>query len=138
MSTPALAAAVSYAVAAVIALGFGTVYLTRDEFMPYHRAAAGVPWHAIEPRMRALLLALMRLGGAGLAATGVALFALLLPFREGQVWAGWALPLVGLTSALPTFLVTLVVRRRTGASTPVAASGGAVALIVVGFLLSRL
>jgi hypothetical protein len=92
-----------YSVVAVFCVASGILYLARTRFMPYHEAAAGVPWTQLDPHMQALLLGLLRVAGGELLAGGLALAVLLLvPFRAGETWPLWALPLMGLAVVLPT------------------------------------
>ena len=44
---------------------FAAAYLKRSDFMPYHGQAVGLPWKEVEPRMQLLLIALIRVVGAG-------------------------------------------------------------------------
>jgi hypothetical protein len=126
-----------YGLVALLAVAFGLVYLTRSEFMPYHGDAVGMPWAELDPRLQTLLLALLRLAGGGFLAAGIALgILLLIPFRRGDPWVRWALPLVGLASALPTLLAVLLVQNRTPARPPIVFALLAVALIVIGAALS--
>lgn len=65
-----------YLLAFFIVSLFAAAYLKRSDFMPYHGQAVGVPWAEIEPRMQVLLMALIRVVGAGwiaLAGAGVML-----------------------------------------------------------------
>jgi hypothetical protein len=75
-------------------------YLTAKKFMHYHRAALGRSWSDLDSRLQALLLAMMKgIGGYGLTITLAQLIALLIPFRHGEAWALWAVPIVGLVHA---------------------------------------
>ena len=69
-----------YLLAFFIVSLFAAAYLKRSDFMPYHGQAVGVPWAEIEPRMQVLLMALIRVVGAGwiaLAGAGVMLACLI-------------------------------------------------------------
>ena len=137
MSTTLLAASVCYALAALVSLVFGAVYLVRSQFMPYHEEAIGLPWQQLDQRMQTLLLALMRVAGGGLLTAGMSMAILLLiPFRAGESWARYALPAIGLVGGLPALYATILVRSRTHAHAPVAASATGIALVIAGFILS--
>ena len=137
MDTPDVAALVCYGLVTLCSLAFGALYLVRSSFMPYHRAAVGKPWHELDPRLQALLLGLMRVAGGGLLTGGIALAILLLiPFREGEAWSRWAVPLIGFLLVLPTLYATVYIRLRTGARTPVWVSLAGVALVALGAVLS--
>ncbi|MFN6354193.1 MAG: hypothetical protein ACK40D_15110 [Cyanobacteriota bacterium] len=136
-ASPMAVAALCYGLASLLTMGFGLVYLTRRQFLPYHQQALGIPWRSLDPALQALLLGLMRTAGGGCLATGVAIACLLLiPFRAGASWVLTAIPAIGLLIALPALQATLLIRRRTGAHTPVAAAAAGVALLVAGALAS--
>ena len=139
MDTADTAALVCYGTVALTSVGFGTVYLVRSSFMPYHREAVGMPWQELDPRLRALLLGLLRVAGGGLVASGLALAILLaLPFRDGAAWSRWALAPIGAAATLPSLYATVSIRLRTGARTPVWVSVAGVALVALGALLSAI
>lgn len=52
MSTGQVAAFICYALAALLSLVFGAIYLVRSQFMPYHEEAVGIPWQQLDPRSR--------------------------------------------------------------------------------------
>jgi hypothetical protein len=133
------AAFACYALFSLCAIAMGIAYLSRSRFMPYHEEALGRPWQELDPRLQALLLALMRAAGGGLVVGGVGTAILLLiPFRAGDGWSLWAIPLIGLLTVLPTLRATILVRSRTGAHAPVWASLAGIGLIALGLILSLL
>jgi hypothetical protein len=137
VDTPDTAAFVCYGIVALASVVFGLLYLVRSSFMPYHQEAVGKPWQELDPRLRALLLGLLRVVGGGQVACGLSMAILLaFPFRDGESWSRWALPLIGLAATLPTLYATVSIRRKTGAHTPVWISVAGVALIGFGAVLS--
>ena len=128
---------ICYLIAAVGSIGFGMVYLARSTFMPYHRDALSTPWEKLEKPYQALFLALIKVAGGGFLVSGLSVvFMALFPFRAGDVWARFAIPIIGLSMALPALYATIHVRRQTPANPPVAASVIIVALLLIGFALS--
>jgi hypothetical protein len=118
-------------------MAFGVLYLTRSRFMPYHSDALQLSWDELDSQLQALLLALMRGVGGGWLAVGLSVaFLLLFPFRAGETWARYAIPLVGLAAALPSLYAGLYVRSRTSASPPVNLVVVAIVLLIVGFFVS--
>jgi len=116
---------------------FGLVYLFRSEFMPYHAQAVGMKWDTVTPPFRVLILALMRTTGGAWLATAFAIYSLLcVPFRQGERWARWAIPAVGLVVALSSLYVTLIVKLNTPASPPWPAAALGALMLVIGLLLS--
>ena len=137
MTTTYLIAFVCYGLSALISMLFGAIYLVRSRFMPYHQEALGKSWQQLDQNLQALLLGLMRTAGGGLLATGVSVAILLLiPFRVGESWSRYSIPVIGLLCAIPALYATILIRSRTQARTPVVASSIGVGLIMIGFILS--
>ena len=137
MISTEFAATLCYALAVLVAMAFGVVYLTRSRFMPYHGDALQRSWDELDPQLQVLLLALMRaVGGGWLAVSLGVAFLLVFPFRAGETWARYAIPVVGLAAALPTLYSALYVKSRTPASPPVNLVVGAILLLIVGFVAS--
>lgn len=140
MSAWAWAGAGCYVAAFAIVLAFALAYLTRRRFMPYHRAAADQSWDSLSPRLRLLLLALMRaLGAAWLAcvAGGALLLNEWVLTRPG--FAALALLQAYCLLAFgPQIAIAAGLRRATGARTPVAAAAAALVLSLLGFALCAL
>ena len=139
MSTSMKVAMVSYSMAVVLLAVFGLVYLFRPEFMPYHADAVAREWSAVEEPFQVLFLALMRVAGGGWLAAAAAIGILLIhPFRQGQKWVRWAIPVIGLTVSLPALYATAYVRRYTPAEPPWVAALAGILLLLVGFTASLL
>src|SRR5512134_3717360 len=115
MSTRMQASFWTYLTATLLLAAFGGVYLLRPQFMPYHAAAVGLAWEEVPPAFQVLILALMKSLGGAMLATALALVAMLwVPFRKGERWVRYAIPVVSLLYSIPALYVTLFVR----ASTP--------------------
>ncbi|OBU69793.1 hypothetical protein A9K58_03745 [Stenotrophomonas maltophilia] len=131
----------SYLLAFFVVALFATAYLKRSEFMPYHGEAVGLAWAGIQPRMQVLLMALIKVVGAGwIALAGAGVMLALLIFLGGHFALPQLIAFQGfcLLATLPPVAVAAGVRRRTGARTPVSAGAVVVALCCIGFLLSLL
>ncbi len=121
-------------------LGFtmiGLIYLFRSEFMPYHAVAVGRSWAEVESPFQILILALIRaFGGTNLSTAlgmGILLF---IPFRQGFLWARWAIPSIGYATQLPSLFVTLSVTLNTPATPPWIFVVLGMVLLLVGLILS--
>lgn len=115
----------------------GLVYLGRKEFMPYHAIAIGKPWSELDAPTRELFLASMKIIGSAWLTLAVALGILLRHgFLNGQRWAVFGVPLVGLMVALPTLLAVLRVKAKTPASPPWPPLAVVSLLFATGLLLS--
>lgn len=60
-----------FAIAGIVHVIFGVIYITADEFMSYHSQALMVPWSSIDSNYQTLLLALLKLAGAGGLIAGI-------------------------------------------------------------------
>jgi hypothetical protein len=128
---------ICYFLSAAAAFIFGIMYLTRFDFMPYHREALGKDWGELDNRLQTLIVALMRAVGGGLLGASLAMMIMLfIPFRSGELWAFYTIPAIGLITYLPSLYATMIVRLRTGASSPVIMIATGSALLVVGFAIS--
>ncbi|MFN2221527.1 MAG: hypothetical protein PVH65_15000 [Chloroflexota bacterium] len=137
MTATQTAAFICYLISALIAFSFSFIYLTRREFMPYHKDAIQREWHEIDREYQVLILALMRAAGGGWLAVGVGMvFILGFPFRSQATWAIVALPLLGLSAAGATLYATLYVKNNTEAAPPVLLVVVTVMLLAAGFVLS--
>lgn len=116
---------------------FGIVYLSRSKFMPYHAVAVGKEWDDLGSGFQVLVFAGLKIIGSGAAATALGLgFLLLIPFSRAELWAQWAVPLIGLVASVPSLYVTLLVKARTPAAPPCLLAMSIVGLFVLGLLLS--
>jgi len=85
---------------ALIAIGLR--YVCSSQIMPYHLQVIGRSWNELDRNLQMMLLGLLRLGGIGQLATGIALGILvIIPFRRGQRWAYWAIPVIGFINGAP-------------------------------------
>jgi hypothetical protein len=124
-------------VAILIVAAFGVTYLFRTEFMPYHAVALGTAWSALNASTQVLILALMKaVGGACLAVVAYGLFVLLVPFRQGALWALWALPVGGLLIASGALYAMALVALNTPANPPWIAPAIGALLVLIALALS--
>lgn len=125
-----------YGLVAVVSLGFAILYGTRREFLVFHERAVGATWSQLGAGERELILAFLRLGASGFLAVGVTIASLtLIPFRRGDAWSRWAIPIVGLSFWIPLFVTTVVISRNTPAEAP---WPGTLAVVVVLIVASGL
>ena len=137
MSTTFLISLISYSCVALVLIIFGLIYLIKNQFMPYHSRAIGLPWSDLEENMQVLIIALMRAAGGGFLATGLAMLILLIiPWRAGDTWSLYAIPAISLCISLGTLYATLLVKTRTPGTPPVILSFIALVLTIIGFIFS--
>jgi hypothetical protein len=116
---------------------FAVTYNLQTEFMPYHAIAVGMPWGDVAAPFQVLILALMRAaGGAGLAVVVLELFLLLFPFRQGAIWARWAIPAGGLVISFGALYAMVDVSLNTPATPPWIAPVVGALLLIAGLVLS--
>jgi hypothetical protein len=107
--------------------------------MPHHAVAIGMSWEAVSAPLQVLILGLMRaVGVACLAVSALAFFILLVPFRQGAVWARWALPAGGLLLAVGSLYPMVFLALNTPARPLWVGPAAGAALILSGLVLSVL
>lgn len=105
--------------------------------MPYHAVAIGHAWKDLDQPIQIMFLASMKIIGSAWLAFSLALIIMLRHgFREGQLWAVFGVPAVGLMLSLPTLLAVLRVKAKTPASPPWQPLAAAVLLFLAGLALS--
>jgi len=115
----------------------GIIYIFRTEFMPYHAVAVGRNWAEVDSAFQILLLALIRAFGGASFSTALAMgIILFIPFKQGILWARWAIPIIGYATELPSLFVTLTVTLNTPATPPWKFVLLAMVLLLVGLILS--
>lgn len=108
-----------YAAATISTLLFGLVYATRKQIMPYHLKALETTWDAIDTKYQFMLRVLLNGGGFfGLSSGMFMLILLWIPFRAGQLWAGYTIGAVGLVGALPLGFIVYQVKTKTKGDPP--------------------
>jgi hypothetical protein len=115
----------------------GLQYVTTRRFMPYHADAWGVAWEALPANYQGFLLGVIKGMGAGSIGVTLALIIMLLvPFRRGEVWALWAVPMVGATFTALTAYAAYTIDVRTPGSPPWRLTCALTALYLAGAPLS--
>ena len=128
------AALAIYLVIGAIDIVLGVRYFSSKEFMSYHSQAVGTPWQEVELGVQTLILALMKVAGAGWFVLGFFTIILaLVAFITASAAVRWTLPMGTLIFYLASFAATWGVYQETGAPTPWGQS-----LAMIGFALLAL
>ena len=128
------AALAIYLVIGAIDIVLGVRYFSSKEFMSYHSQAVGAPWQDVELGVQTLILALMKVAGAGWFILGFFTIILALAvFKTGSSVVRWTLPIGTVIFYLASFAATWGVYQETGAPTPWGQS-----LVMIGFALLAL
>lgn len=115
----------------------GLLYVATSRFMPYHADALGTTWEALPPNYQGFLIGVIKAMGAGSIGVTMALIILLLiPFRRGDTWARWAVPLIGAVFTTLTAYAAFTIDTRTPASPPWRQTIALTMLYVAGALIS--
>jgi len=108
-----------YGLATLATILIGLLYASRRQIMPYHVKALDTPWEDIDPKYQFLLKALLNGGGYyGLSVGLFMLVLLLIPFRNGEDWAGYAIGLIGLVGTFPLGYIVYTVKKNTAGNPP--------------------
>ena len=123
-----------FMLATIATILIGLLYATRRTIMPYHLDALETSWDEIDAKYKFLLKALLNGGGFfGLANGLFMLVLLLIPFRQGEVWAGYAVGLIGLIGYLPLGLIVHQVKKNTAGNPPLS-----IMIVMNGLLIAGL
>jgi hypothetical protein len=115
----------------------GLIYVTASRFMPYHGDALGATWESLPAHYQGFVLGVIRAMGAGSIGVALAVSIMLaIPFRRGDPWARWAVPVVGGAFTLLTAYAAYTIDVRTPASTPWRQTLGLTALYITGAVVS--
>jgi hypothetical protein len=122
-----------YLLTAIASLLIGLLYASRSQIMPYHLDALETSWEGLEPSYQVLLKALLNGGGFyGIANSLFMLILLIIPFRKGEVWAGYTIGLIGLVGALPLTYIVYTVKTNTAGNPPLSVMIILVLLMIAG------
>ncbi len=128
------AALAIYFVIGAIDMILGARYFFSREFMFYHSQAVGAPWQEVDLGVQTLILALMKVAGAGWFVLGsFTIILVLAAFKTGSAVARWTIPMGTLIFYFASFAATWGVYQVTGAPTPWGPS-----LAMIGFVLLAL
>ena len=107
--------------------------------MPYQAAVLGKSWPELEPRLQAVILAMLRVVGGGFIGLALAIAWLSFALLEGVLWAPWAILTIAAVMLAPALYSTLALRRvEATAHTPVAPTVVAIAPIAVATIVALL
>ena len=137
MNTTMKIAFVCYLLVALASVAGGLLYFFASEIMPYHQEVIGMDWEKVDPRFQKMFLAF--LNGSGLSGfiQGVALIILIfIPFRKGETWARWAIPVLILPGSIYLQYITLHLKSTMQASTPWQLPAIMLLLTIVAIILS--
>ena len=103
--------------------------------MPYHLQALETTWDAIDTKYQFMLKMLLNGGGFYGLSSGIFMLILLwIPFRDGQLWAGYTIGLVGLVGTLPLGYIVYQVKTKTNGNPPLWIMIIVNLLLIVGLL----
>jgi hypothetical protein len=137
MNRPDIVALVAHGIPTVGLFLQGLLYVTTSRFMPYHGEALASTWEALAPNYQGFLLGVIKAMGAGSIGVTLALFIMLMvPFRRGDRWVRWAVPMVGVVFTALTAYAAFTIDARTPASPPWRQTLAMTALYLVGGAIS--
>ena len=112
-------ALVLFAIVGTSHIVFGVVYVTADQFMPYHAQALSTDWNELDTNYQALILALINLAGAGGLVSGIVNLALVVQlFKQASSKLVWLLPLTAIIFQLTANYVVYSVYTNTPGEPP--------------------
>jgi hypothetical protein len=137
MNTTMKIAFICYLLVALSYVLFGLVYLFSSEIMPYHQEVIGMDWEKVDPRFQKMFLSFLHVMGLLLLSVGYTIIILILmPFRKGEAWTRWLIPLIILPSSIYLQYMTLHLKSTMQASTPWHVNAIGLLLIIAAIILS--
>lgn len=126
---------VLYGLGTIATILIGLLYALRSELMPYHLKALETTWEDMDSNYQTLLKGFLNGGGCYGLANGLFMLALLLiPFRNGELWAGYVIGLVGLIGTLPLGYIVYTIKKNTAGNPPFSIMVVVNFLIIAGFI----
>ena len=126
-----------YLVVILLGIAFGINYLACPTVMPYHHQAIGIDWEDLGPGLQVMLKNFVNFAGAGFITGSLScLIMLLIPFRRGEQWAKWAIPLLLIVFNVFCLYVSATVAAETGASTPWPLSIVTIIVLLAAYIVS--
>jgi hypothetical protein len=114
----------------------GTVYSLAGEYMPYHATAMGMQWSELDAGQQWLLVGFLKLGGAGMLTSGLAITVMVASsFRKSVAPYRLLLPLVTVGYLSMMVYATYIVYARTPGDPPLFLPSLALAFSIVGSLM---
>ena len=118
----------------LIVLGF--IYLSAEQFMPYHSQAVAADWADLEPGFRGLILGLIKGLGAGALIAGAAtIFMAVASLNKGPRPFLFLMPLVAIGYSTLLGYVTYTVQTSTPANPPLLLNATAIAAAILASVL---
>lgn len=126
-----------YLFAIIILFLFGVVYLTSNEFMPYHAEILNSSWQQIDQNIKFLYLVFLKGSGAAMLALSIMMaIVLFVPYRLKKQWSNWAIGITGLLFSLPVLYIVVLIKLETDASPPIVLASLLNLFFIIGFLLT--
>jgi hypothetical protein len=126
-----------YTLGILIVASVAVVYLFTPQLLPYQEAAIGASWSELNEGLQVQFLSLLKVCGGGYLFTAISLAVLLwIPFRNGEQWARWAIPAIGIPAILIVNYAGLTIILNTPGRPPLIAGPIAIGFFLIGLFLS--
>jgi len=105
--------------------------------MPYHGVALGKSWNELSYNMQISFIGIMRLvGGCFITISMAILSILIVPYRKGEKWAKYTIPILEIICCLFILNAAMVIKLNTESNPPVIIPIIAIFLIILSFVVS--
>ncbi len=124
--------------ASAILLVFGSIYLLKNSFMPYHSASLSLKWEEVGTATQFLILALMRATAGGYLSLAVAMIFLQYRLSADRLsWIPFMILMIGTISMICSLYAELIVTDNTPGHPPVVVTLVGETLLITGFIFNR-
>jgi hypothetical protein len=128
---------VLYFIVGVICLSMAYATMFAKRYLPFHEQGAGMKWEEHSPGLQATILTLLRLSGLGFLVVGLMLVVLpIINYFEHSLVLAVSVPTLALVFCAGLAYFNYQFHRMTKADTPWQSTIGAMAFILVAFVLS--
>jgi hypothetical protein len=124
--------------AATILLVFGSIYLLKNSFMPYHSAALSLKWEEVDTATQFLILALMRVTAGGYLSLSFAIFFLQYRLSVDKLsWIPLLILIIGTICMVCSLYAELIISDNTPGQPPVILTIVGEIILIVGYIFNR-
>jgi hypothetical protein len=132
-----VAAMALYGIVGFISLIMAMKNLSAKKFLPFHAQAAGTQLGELDPRLQNVILTLMKVSGMGFLVAALLMLAFpVYNFVAPSPFMTYAAPVIALIYCAGLAIINYALYKKTGAETPWKKSLMAIALLVLGLVLS--
>jgi hypothetical protein len=136
---PTIISLVLYLIVGVISLMMAAKIFFSPKFLPFQQEAYGKEWESIDPNLQDVILTILKLSGLGFLTIGIVLIVCpVYLFFIPDTFIRFFIPILSLIFCFGLFIFNYRLFKKTKANTPWKKSLVAIAILILGVLISIL